>query len=483
MRPRGALGPRPPVTRPRRSQREAAERLFKKRSAGSGGRQLCGSLRACKHSGPSAPHGAARPDGRGPPSTFPLRAAPRGGRRTEQLLRRPSGAAARGRGRSLNRRCRGERSGAGGPRGAHKGAGPTLGARGSARSAPGKEAGRRGPERLRARPAPGRVAPLPTTTPARRPLTKARDGAGRPPPPPPAQPGADSFSLAFWLRAPPPPPFHPPPPGGRARPVRGARRPRRLSEDCSESAAVAARPGPGHGRVPAPARVPGVRAQLGGVRRPLRLHPQDPAHRRADRHLQGAAAAGECPHGAAGNGLCVAARPAAAPPAPIPGRRARPERPGAARKFGRPRSRTGPFRRRSPPPSVPRPPPSRSECRSWPGSDPAAPRSPPRSLCASPRRSVTKSSGAVPERSWAEWPRSGAALGAALHVGIVGPRPSAPRCSRPRGARPGALRAGNLRASCGAPRSSAGVRPPAPLARPRADAATILERDPRWEEP
>lgn len=64
------------------------------------------------------------------------------------------------------------------------------------------------------------------------------------------------------------------------------------------------------GRVPAAARVPGVRAQLGGVRRPVRLHPQDPAHRRADGHLQGAAAAGES--GGPRPGRCRAAAGAGA---------------------------------------------------------------------------------------------------------------------------------------------------------------------------
>lgn len=73
MRPRGALRPRPPVTRPRRSQWEAAERLFKKRSAGSGGRQLCGSLRACKHSA-AGPAPLTAP--RGPTAAGPHRPPP-----------------------------------------------------------------------------------------------------------------------------------------------------------------------------------------------------------------------------------------------------------------------------------------------------------------------------------------------------------------------------------------------------------------------
>lgn len=87
--------------------------------------------------------------------------------------------------------------------------------------------------------------------------------------------------------------------GGRPRNRRRPRtvaqpRPRRREDGGPRPAPRAGprRPRPA-GRVPAAARVPGLRAQLGGVRRPFRLHPQDSAHSRADRNLQGAAAAGE----------------------------------------------------------------------------------------------------------------------------------------------------------------------------------------------
>lgn len=458
MRPRGALRPRPPVTRPRRSQWEAAERLFKKRSAGSGGRQLCGSLRACKHSA-AGPAPLTAP--RGPTAAGPHRPPPTPGR---QRLRAGSAALRSGSGGRRGRR----RGAAGAPRtsgAGGSGAGQEVrGARTKARGRrselparlvprPGGGAGRRGAERLRAESSEGPgprppSAPRPAATPARpgAPSQRRVTGRGGRRPLPPPSPGRTLFLSRSGSVPPRPLPSTPHlpadahvpfealgGPGGCWRIVRSRRRWRR---------------GPGRAMAEflPPPECPVFEPSWEEFADPFAfIHKIRPIAEQTGicKVRPPPVSARMAPPGTAFVWRPGPARPAAAPPAPIPGRWARPGAPRRRAEVWPPPGPDGalpPSPSSSPPQSVPRPPPSRSKCRSRPAAGAAlTPRSPPRPLRASPRRSATKSSGAalgaVPERSWGERPRCGAALGCCppcWHCGAAALRSALPPGPAPR---------------------------------------------------